>query len=216
MTMADDLALSVAPAEQGFTLVELLIAITLLGLISVVTYGSIWTANRSLHAVEQRVELNDEMRVTQEFIRQSLSQARGVMAVKKGRMEVVFRGDAESLSFVAPAPLQRGNAGGLYHYRFELKGGGQDTYSLALSYAQFLAGLEYEEMLPVQGESLLLEQVNELTFSYYGSDEPGAEEEWLAEWLRSDMLPQLVRLKLKRNASDEATILIVAIKGQVG
>lgn len=207
---------AVKPGEQGFTLVELLIAISLLGLISVVTYGAIWTANRSLHAVERRVELSDELRITQEFFRQSLSQARGVMAVRDGRMAVVFNGEAESLSFVAPAPLQRGSAGGLYRYRFKLGGDADTGRTLYLSYAQFLAGLEYDDLAGLQGKSLLMAGVKEISFSYYGSAVAGDEARWLDEWPRRDMLPQLVQLKLKREEGGENTILTVEIKGQVG
>ncbi|MEN8170808.1 MAG: prepilin-type N-terminal cleavage/methylation domain-containing protein [Pseudomonadota bacterium] len=201
---------------RGFTLVELLIAISLLGLISVVTYSAIWTASRSLKTVQQRTEVNDELRVTQEFLRQSLSQARGVMAANEGLMKVVFFGKKNTLSFVAPAPLQRGNAGGLYYYRFDLSGGDGKARSLRLSYRQYLVGMEFDLGLQPQGESLLMENVAVLSFSYYGSDEPGADGEWMAEWPRIDSLPQLVRITLKNANSDEASTLTVAIKGQVG
>ena len=205
-----------APCARGFTLVELLIAISLLGLISVVTYSAIWTASRSLQSVEQRVKLNDELRVTQEFFRQSLSQARAVMAINESLMQVVFSGKKHTLSFVAPAPLQRGNSGGLYYYRFDLSGRGGKARSLRLSYRQYLVGVELDVGLQPQGESLLMEDVAVLSFSYYGSDEPGADGEWMTEWPRTDSLPQLVRIMLKNANSDEASTLTVAIKGQVG
>lgn len=201
---------------RGFTLVELLITISLLGLISVVTYSAIWTANRSLQAVRQRVEVNDELRVTQEFFRQSLSQARTVMVVNESLMQVVFSGEKETLSFVAPAPLQRGNSGGLYYYRFYLSGRGGMARSLRLSYRQYLVGVEFDVELQPQGESLLMEDVAVLSFSYFGSDAPGAEGEWMAEWTRTDSLPQLVRIMLKNANSDEVSTLTVAIMGTMG
>jgi general secretion pathway protein J len=201
---------------RGFTLVELLIAITLLGLISSVTYGAIWTASRSLRTVEQQVELNDGLRVTQEFMRRSLSQARGLLAVQEGRMQVLFSGAPQSLAFIAPAPLQRGHAGGLYLYQIELVKRGERRNTLRLSYEQYVTGREPDAEPLAQGESLLLEGVAKLSFSYYGSDEPGATAQWLDEWPRRDILPQLVRMKLELESGGEVSVMTLAIKGQVG
>ncbi len=205
-----------AGCNGGFTLIELLISISILGLISVVSYSAIWTASRSLQAVEQSVELHDGLRVTQEFFRQAVSQARTVMTIVDGRVQVLFSGDVNTLIFVAPAPMQRGAAGGLYRYRFDLTRVGATSQPLRLSYWPYLAGVEIDEALAPQGETLLLENMEELRFSYYGSDEPGAPGEWLTEWTRTDSLPKLIRMVLKNTASEETSSLTVAIKGGLG
>ncbi len=202
----------------GFTLVELLIAITLLGLISTVTYGAIWTANRSLGLVELRVKQNDGLRVAQEFLRRGLVQARTVMAIQDGRMQVVFTGTKDNLSFVAPAPLQRGHGGGLYLYRLELVDSEdvRDALALRLRHSQFVAGRVVEAEPVAPGESILLDGVAELALSYYGRDEPAADADWMDEWPRTDTLPQLVRVTLTMAPGGESSTLTLAIKGQLG
>lgn len=200
----------------GFTLIELLIAISLLGLISVVTYSAIWTASHSLQAVEGRVEANDELRVTQEFFRQVISQARAVMAVKDRRMQVVFNGEQNVMSFVAPAPLQRGNAGGLYRYRLDVSGNDSRTHRLRLSYWQFIAGEEFDPDVEPEGEVVLMDRVKVLSFSFYGKKDTDSDPEWMDEWPRTNILPQLVKLELQSEQSDELSVLTVAIKGQMG
>lgn len=202
--------------ERGFTLIELLIAITLLALISVVVYSAIWTASRSLHAVEERVAVNDEIRVTQQFLRQALSQSRGVMAIDDGVMGVVFQGERDVITFVAPAPLQRGIAGGLFRYRLALTGKTRNESSLHLSFWQYMPGNSIDDELAPKGEAVLSDGVEELRFSYYGSKKPDTDQEWLDEWTRSDSLPMLVKIVLKRATDDAALTMIVAIKGQVG
>jgi len=212
-------ALISAPLQikgTGFTLIELLIAISLLGLISVVTYSAIWTASHSLHAVEGRVEANDELRVTQEFFRQVISQARAVMAVKNRRMQVVFQGEQNLITFVAPAPLQRGNAGGLYRYRLDLDGTGNNSRTLRLSYWQYIAGEDFDPEVEPEGEVVLMDKVKLLEFSFYGKKDTDSEPEWLEEWPRTNILPQLVRLELQSEQSNDISTLTVAIKGQVG
>lgn len=198
--------------QGGFTLIELLIAITLLALISTVTYGAIWTANHSLQAVERLTEENESLRLMQEFLQRSLSQARGVMAVSEGRMQVLFSGDKESLGYIAPAPLQRGQAGGLYTYHLER----DEEGALSITYVQFLVGREPDAEPLAVGESRLLDGVEELAFSYYGRDEPGADPKWMDEWPRHDSLPQLVRIHVKLASDGKASTVILAIKGQVG
>lgn len=200
----------------GFTLVELLIAITLLGLISTVTYSAIWTANRSLQTVEKRVERNNGLRLAQEFLRRSLTQARTLMSIQDGRMQVVFQGDRDGLSFVAPAPLQRGQGGGLFHYRLGLVKSAEERFVLQMEYSQFVAGRSLDAEGLAAGKSMLLDDVGELSFSYYGRDEPGADAKWLDEWSRTDSLPQLVRITLTLAPEGESSTLIIAIKGQLG
>lgn len=201
---------------RGFTLVELLIAISLLGLISLVTYSAIWTASHTLQAVEGRVEANDELRTTQEFYRQALSQARGVMAVKDRHMQVIFTGGPHLLTFVAPAPLQRGNAGGLYRYRLDLSGANKNTRSLRLSYWQYLAGEKFDPERKPQGEVILMDKVRSLSFSYFGKKDTESDSEWMDEWPRTDALPQMVKMELQSKQGDDTSTLTVAIKGQVG
>jgi hypothetical protein len=88
--------------------------------------------------------------------------------------------------------------------------------ALNLSYWPHLAGVEFDAALPPQGESLLLEQMAEISFSYYGRDEPGAAAGWMTVWPRGDTLPQLVSIRLRKSAMDEASVLTVVIKGRVG
>lgn len=205
-----------AGAPHGFTLVELLIAISLLGLISVVTYSAIWTASLSLRTVGERVERNDEQRVTQELLRQTLSQARAVLTTHEGLMQVLFTGEQHTLSFVSLAPLQRGSAGGLYYYRCTLHDGGDGRHTLQLAYWQFLAGVELDVTQAPLGQSLLLEEVARFSLSYYGRAEPGGEGRWMDEWPRTDTLPQLVRVEVQQSGEEAGSSMTVAIKGQQG
>lgn len=201
---------------RGFTLVELLIAISLLGLISIVTYSAIWTISRGLESVEQRVDANDELRVTLAFMQRALSQARGVMVIRDKRMQMVFSGSEQRLTFVAPAPLQLGHAGGLYRYQLELAEKGAGGEQLRLSYWQHLSETELDEGLEPQGEVALIDGVEDLSFSFFGRDEPWKKEKWLNEWHYAVSLPKLVRISLNTSAVDRDITMTVAIKGAGG
>jgi general secretion pathway protein J len=205
-----------ASTNRGFTLVELLIAISLLGLMGVVTYSAVWTVSRSLNAVEERVEEENDLWVTQAFIRQSLSQARGVLAVQNERLRVLFSGEERALSFVAPAPLQLGNAGGLYRYRLDLADKEGGRHDLRLAYWQYLPGVTLDEEVEPQGEVILLEDVLSLDFSYFGQEQSWKKATWMERWPHRANMPKLVRIALTKGGDETVHTMTVAIRGAGG
>ena len=106
------------PAGAGFTLVELLVALTLVGLISLVLFGGLRFGTRAWEAGTSRGEESRRVAIVQSLLRRQLSQA--VLPARRSR-EVdapqAFDGAAESIQFVAPLSAHVG-FGGLY--RFEL------------------------------------------------------------------------------------------------
>jgi len=103
-------------AAAGFTLLELMVSLSLIGLLSLLAFGAL---NLSLKAVGrgQVAAANlQELRVGQSFLERSLSStAPGLKEVKDAHP--YFLGAPQEMRFFTFMPLEAHNLGGLYHWR---------------------------------------------------------------------------------------------------
>jgi general secretion pathway protein J len=181
--------------QGGFTLLELLIALTLLGLITVMLYGGLHFAIRGAESGERRAEISEQVRLIESFIRREVSQIYPlVWSSKEGKQRVAFKGRSEALHFAAILPAHRGE-GGLYLVSIEAVHNQQD-YQLIFSYR--LARPEIQDFETASQERVVLvDDIERVEFLYYGRQEKEDEARWHSRWKDRNNLPQLVRLRLK-------------------
>ena len=108
-----------AHAAAGFTLLELVVALSLTSLLTVVAYGSLSISLKAVGRGQLAAERLQELRVGQNILERSLSSAvRGSLAD-----QIYFIGDPRQMRFFTLEPLEAYNLGGVYHWRVLL---GQD------------------------------------------------------------------------------------------
>src|SRR5882762_7621337 len=101
-------------AAAGFTLVELLVAVTLLSLLSVALLVAVRVGVRAERAGSVRLEAEEETALALSYIRAQFGDSRATLEVDEtGRSVVVFDGAADHVAFVAPLPA-RVNLPGLH------------------------------------------------------------------------------------------------------
>jgi general secretion pathway protein J len=178
--------------QRGFTLLEILVAMTLLALLVAMAYGTLRTAVRSMRSGEALIDRTDRLRTSQEFLRRQLSHA---MPLPFERMEDsgenhVFMADRDTLRFVAPMPghLSRGGP----HVQW-LK---LDGDVLEFDHAQ-LNGYDPDD--PKKGNKrqpvVLLDGIRDAKFEFRELDpETGELSDWIGDWEDPQRLPLLVRL----------------------
>ena len=182
--------------QAGFTLVELLVAMTLLAFLSVTLFGGLRFGARSWEAVVDGSAERDHIASTQTFLRDRLSQltvpgsARRRNVIDEGRLE----GGPERMEFIAPW-LSALSLGGLY--RFTLWHEDTGNGALMLSWAPAEADPDaLEELGDLAGERVLLDGVAAFSLSYYGVADEDDEPEWLEQWEGAGAPPRLVRVEL--------------------
>ena len=183
----------------GFTLVELLLAITLMSILLGLTYTGLRAATRSSERGEIMLAAVGELRASHQFVRRQLNQMLPLAFAETDDIDairIIFSGDSNHIQFVAPMPGYLG-AGGPQVQRLELADG-NDGGVLQFSHA-LLQGYE-EDNLFVREPVVLLEGVKSAGFEFLGTDEEGELTDWASSWDQPDMLPVAVRLNVEFSA----------------
>ena len=194
--------------QKGFTLLELVVAITLMGLVLVVLYSGLRLGLNGWDSGERRAEASNRLRSVQEFLRRQLAQSMTVYETNDDRRErfVVFAGRSEGIEFVAPMPALLGQ-GGLYRMWIEMADG-----QLRLRQRPYLPGD------PAAGEervNVLLEGVSTMEWAYFGPERDNDQESprWHADWTSTERRPLLVRLNLTLRGESWPDLVVALVEG---
>jgi general secretion pathway protein J len=181
----------------GFTLVELLLALTLMSMLLALAYGGLRASTRAAEKGQQVLEDSSRIRMAHQFVRKQLNQLLP-LAWEVGEQEgerVMFYGDARRIRFVAPMPGYLG-FGGPQVQELEFVPG-EEGYDLVLSHA-LLQNFE-EEYLYQREPIFLLGDIQNASFSFLGVDENGELTDWMPSWENVATLPVSVSLEIEFN-----------------
>lgn len=184
------------PRHSGFTLVELLLAMTLMGLLLALAYGGLRAAWKASDSGQLMLEQSGKLRITHQFVRKQLNLMLPLAfeaGEEEGRERVVFEGAPEQVMFVGPMPgyLARG---GPQVQVLQLVDGEQGI-NLQFLHAP-LQGFEREWLSDVE-PVVLLEGLDSASFEYLELDELGQPAGWVADWETPIIMPAAVRLDLQ-------------------
>ncbi len=180
----------------GFTLVELLLAVTLMSILLGLTYSGLHAAARSADRGETMLVEGGEVRAAHQFVRRQLNQMLPLpfaIANDGDDTRVIFSGDARHMQYVAPMPGYLGSGGPQVQLLELVNDGGDEV--LQFSHA-LLQGFEQENLLE-RDPVVLLTGVYTAGFEYLGRDDKGETSDWVASWEQQDTLPVAVRLQLE-------------------
>ena len=190
---------------QGFTLVEVVLAVSILAVIVLLATAALRVGLRAWEAGQRRVDLQQESRALVELVSDALAGAypyRGRLGLSPDRV-VLFEGDAEEVRFVTSAPTLVLDAPGAPLHAVVL---GRKEQG-ALSLVERLVPAE-EPFAPGPGR-VLSRSVTRFNLAY--RDESGA---WQERWdgRTANGLPTAVRFELMvGGATREAPTVVVPL-----
>ena len=189
--------LATSTRQRGFTLLEALVAMILLGLMMAVMTGSIRFAGQSRDAATVRIDGLDTMRIAQDFLRQTITQAHQKRWLKVVGRPFVFRGEREELFLAAPLNARVG-VGGLFLMRFALADSDRGKGKKLVMARQFPEP-DMQEMPDFAGaeSTVLAENIAELEFAYLGREDDNSEPTWSDDWKEPARMPEAVRVRIK-------------------
>lgn len=202
---------SLRSRHGGFTLVELVLSLTIIAIIMV----GLLTAMRSFGITDEKLEKRlaqaDERRVVAGFLEDVLGEAlfrpRSSMVGKPE--ESSFLGGPDSLEWIGVMPARHG-VGGVHHFRLYVEGNGRST-ALMLAYLPFV-GVETLPDWNVAERRVLVEAVSGFALRYQLED-GGA---WLDQWRMGPDSGQLGRVGVAlASGGAEWPLLVVPVRALV-
>jgi general secretion pathway protein J len=181
-------------AGKGFTLLEMLVAITIFSLVITVLYAGYRVAIRSWESGERTHAAVSELRLAGSFIRRHTTQAFPLAISENRAWRLWFDGEAQGLVFVTAMPTYLGQGG---MYEMTLKVDEQDD-GTSLVVSRRLLHPDAEPGKPGVDDLVrpLLEKLESAQFAYFGTTGEDGEESWHTSWQGRQRLPRLVRLRI--------------------
>ncbi len=193
--------------EEGFSLIEALVALTLLAFVLALSPAALRQANRALKGLGVHyasTSSNGSLR----YVEQRLSEALPLYSERVGNSaRVSFRGERGGLEFLA-AMADTPLGGGIFRIALQIEG--DKTSRLVMRVSPYRPGKATPPSQAVAREvssGLLLAE-----FRYYGAAEPGASPAWHTTWRDQSSLPLLVEITLQERTARVPTRLRIALK----
>jgi len=168
--------------KKGFTLLEILIAITILSLVAIIIIGAMRLGIRSVQKGEKKAKIIQDIRSLYLNIERQLSSTVYSSRLINGKRSVWFEGDSNKITFLTTASLWK-KKDSFVEVTYFVK----DTdEGLQLLEKEKLPGEE-------KGVNLVIFQgIDELGFAYLSKNEG-----WTKEWKEKNSYPLIVGLYLK-------------------
>lgn len=186
----------------GFTLVEVMVTLTILGFVLLMILGVFRLALSSWHKGEEIQETDQQIRTVEQYLFRQIKSAQPYKT-KSSRAEgdyLFFEGTAQMLKFISTYSLRYKRSAGLVLVIYDLREqNGEGT--LFFSEKRVLNKDLQEEVYDPEAAWPLLKNLREAYLEYYQEEDKvkGANAEWVREWSGKErgQLPGAVRLCFK-------------------
>jgi general secretion pathway protein J len=180
--------------HKGFTLIEVLIAMTLLGIMVVLLFSSLKICADSWEKGESKIADVNEVAVVYNFFQRHLSTTLPLWNdLSDEEKTFTFQGKAQSLQFISAFPASAGKSGLQLFSLYVQEEDNEQIIKVALS--PLVPGARGEEQH--REEVTLIKHVSNVTLAYFGAEDGVKEGVWADEWLEKSVLPRLVKVNIK-------------------
>lgn len=196
--------------QRGFTLLEMVIGMALLGFVLLLLFSGLRLGSRSWDAGERITsEMARQVAITN-FLHRQLSLVYPFRWKKDGQAALAFDGEQSHVYFVAAIPAHLG-PGGLQLLVLEET---RDRGGSALRLRWQSPSPETKEFVfpDESSEVYLLRDLETFEISYFGSSNPDTEPSWHASWTNEARLPKLVRVKIATKNGKAWPEIVAALK----
>jgi general secretion pathway protein J len=172
--------------EQGLTIIELLLSLSLLILITGFLAGGLQMARRAFDADRQAAVASEADQAIEVLLNQ-IAAAFPLTDSRTGKLH--FDGRSNAIAF-ASLDQGRANRAGLRHAVIQ-----QVDTELTISLTSPTAG-QRADPSGARHQIVLLSRIAEIRFAYYGASAQAAAPAWRPDWSAMDRLPDLVSIRI--------------------
>lgn len=205
--------------SRGFTLLEMLVGLTLLGVLLILIYSALNIGLRAWDAGDQRAGEASHQRIVQSFLRRELGQVFPIRWRGIPESKIAFEGAKQEIKFVTAlnlgASIKEGGLQWAHLYLSEDPEQGADgkrRQSLFLKREVFDLQAKDWDSLDNAKPTRLIAGVKEIEISYYGAESDNLDPKWANEWKNPLRVPVLIKIAVKTDLGRNVPELVVALK----
>lgn len=195
----------------GFTLIELVLALTLLATMMLLLYTGLSFALRSWDAGDAVGRAAADRRMGEAFLRRELGELFPMRFKDSTKLRFAFEGTRDQLRFVSarPAGIQ---LGGLSLVGFTAEGDARrGERHLVMRRAMPDDNADGFGPLDASETTIVVAGVDSVRFEYFGAENDFTDPKWMDEWTYPARIPQLVRVHIRRADGEPLPEMLVRV-----
>ncbi len=188
----------------GFTMIELVVAMALLGTMMVLMYSGLSFSLRSWDAGEANGRRTADRRIGENFLRREMAELFPMRFKDPMAVKVAFVGEPHKLKFVSSRPAGI-TQGGLSLVGVEVENGASPR-ERHLVMRRAMPDDEAKDFGPLDHaeRTVLIEDVESVQFDYFGTENDFTDQKWYDTWPFTERIPRLVRVRIR---APDATLM---------
>ena len=201
-------------ASKGFTLLELMIALAIVGLIVVIIFGSLRIGVRAWEKGEKDVASRQRERIVLDLIKRQLASICLQPVMSEGQQPFFLKGDNKAMEYVSQIPIVPGNEFGMVYVKYVVQQEKGDDRERLMFFEKNIALFDKKTDLDNLDEDAFLElfpAVQGIGFEYIKAQTGQETSEWQEAWdpETEKGFPRAVRIIL-RGDDEKAPIHVIA------
>ena len=201
--------------NDGFTLIELTITITLLGVISLIVAGGLRLGSRAWEKGEKKIGDTQSVGIILESIKRQISSALPYAVKEDGKLSPFFFGDKKELNFISLTPLHTDQTMGIVHVIYLVSKDNDNLETLKYIEREIISKPPTIDSDSPEAETMqdLENGLQELSFEYAGLPENEDPIEWRQEWnsRETNCLPGVVKISMTIRGEKQPFNIIIRL-----
>jgi len=197
---------AICKSRAGFTILELTISISLIGLIVLIMVGAMRLASRSIDSGEKKIESLERTRSSLNILDSQIQSQIPLTYDAEGIKKYYFVGDRELLQFATNYSIWGGQKGYVVvtYKIYSDNSGKQILYA-----SENVIGLDNNREVRLSGT------FDKIYFEYFYKDPTEEEGKWIEQWADDVNIPEKVRIHLVEGTRDLSLIIPMRVRGSL-
>jgi len=195
--------------HAGFTLIEVMVAMMLLGIMMLLLYSGLNFSLRAWNAGDANGRRVADSRVADNFLRREVSEMYPMRWKDPNFLKYAFDGKQHALRFISSRRAGV-SSGGLSVVGLDVEPGKEPrTFDLVMRRAQVTGLVNDFSPLDAAEPTVLVPDVDAVDFSYFGALNDFTDPDWSDEWKYDTRMPMLVRMTVHTTRADPPPPMVI-------
>ncbi len=200
--------------QRGFTLIELVVAMALLGTMMLLLYSGLSFSVRSWDAGDVNGRRTADRRIGENFLRREISELFPMRWKEPNVVKFAFEGEKDHLRFVSSRPAGIAQGGlSLVGLEVQDEAGGSGKRNLVMRRA--MPDEEQKSFAPLDKAeaTVMIAGVQGVTFEYFGAENDFTQPQWTDTWKATQKIPEAIRVRI---VGDDGAFPEMAVRISLG